>query len=400
MGRIETDKSGSIRVGFVSVWDSKVVKSWSGTPYHMARSLEKHFGELSIIGPLHVRGMLGVKVYRKFLRYIVKKDYSIYHSEFVSRQLSARVSEEISASVPDVVVAPAGSIVSAGVPISTPLVYLSDATFQLVDGYHPNYRRLSPSSRRSANRLEKQAIERADLLLYPSEWAARSAVRDYGADPKKVHVIPWGANLDTPPTREQALRHRTDNVCRLLFVGVDWKEKGGDIALRTLKCLRERGLPVELTICGCEPPHQIDRTGVRIYPFLDKSDPGDLKKFNSILENATFFILPTRADCYGIAFCEAAAFGLPSIGTATGGVPSVVREGENGHLLPLDANAEEYANTIANLFGDDLVYRSLQVSSRMAYENRLNWDLWGEKAAELIRSLVSERSQKVWSSSP
>lgn len=390
MQRAESGEySSQIRVGFVSYWDSRAVKSWSGTPYNMARSLEKQFGELLTIGPFNFRGILGVKIYRKLFRLAYGKNFSIYHTELASRQFSAQARKEIRASKPDVIISPAGSTVSAGIPKEIPLVYLSDATFRLIDGYHPNYRHLSPSSKRIADRLERQAIGRADLLLYPSEWAAQSAIQDYGASPDKVHVIPWGANLKDPPVREQALKRRPHDVCRLLFIGVNWKEKGGDIALGALKCLRERGIQAELTICGCEPPYPISEPGVRIHPFLDKNDIEDLRIFNSILDNAMFFILPTRADCYGIAFCEAAAFGLPSIGTATGGVPGVVREGENGHLLPMDANAEDYADVIETLFVDESRYRSLQVSSRMAYENRLNWDRWGQKAAELIRLLVS-----------
>ncbi|WP_137463714.1 glycosyltransferase, partial [Escherichia coli] len=49
-------------------------------------------------------------------------------------------------------------------------------------------------------------------------------------------------------------------------------------------------------------------------------------------------LLPTIADCYGMVFCEAAAFGLPVVATDTGGVSSIVINERTGILIkdPLD----------------------------------------------------------------
>ena len=76
--------------------------------------------------------------------------------------------------------------VAWSLPEGVPLVYASDATFRLIENYHPNYRSLSRNAREIAERLERDTIARADLVLYPSEWAAESAVRDYGAPGRQL----------------------------------------------------------------------------------------------------------------------------------------------------------------------------------------------------------------------
>ncbi len=55
---------------------------------------------------------------------------------------------------------------------------------------------------------------------------------------------------------------------------------------------------------------------------------------------------------------EALAVGCPVIATAVGGVPEVVRDGENGLLVP-PGDAEALAAAIGRFFGDEALRRRL-----------------------------------------
>jgi glycosyltransferase involved in cell wall biosynthesis len=389
--RVPQEPQEGYAVGLVTVGDPSNVRSWSGTPYFMARALERQFTGLTRIGPLTVPWLNLFRAYGSAKRMFSGRQYSALHARPVSDRLAAKVGCEIRAAGLDAVVAPAGSTLVGGIPEDVAFIYSSDATSRLVDGYHPHYRTLSKRTRHDAERLEQAAITRADLLLYPTEWVARSAIEDYGADPSKVHVIPWGANLESPPPAPTFDDTPPDGRCRLLFVGVDWTEKGADIAVETLRCLRRDGLLAELTICGCTPPSGVDVPGLTVIPFLDKREPDQLARLQGLYRDADFFLLPTRADCYGIAFCEASAHGVPSIGTATGGVPGVVSEGENGHLLPYSANGADYAALIAEIYRDADRHRRLRSESRRVFEERLNWDAWGAQAAMRMNELLATR---------
>ncbi|WP_247438486.1 glycosyltransferase family 4 protein [Bradyrhizobium sp. 139] len=375
------------RIGFATIGDASEVRFWSGTPFHMAESLAAEGHDVVQIGPLSAPILPLYKTYSKVRRAFRGRGLSPFHAGPVVAQYAADAARKIHAVAPDFVFAPAGSTFAWGVPKGIPLVYASDATFRLVDNYHPNYRNLSRNAREVAERLERDTIARADLVLYPSEWAAESAVRDYGADPTRVHVIPWGANLKEAPKRESVLGRRKPGPCRLLFIGANWEEKGADIAIGTLAELKDRGLEMELVICGCTPPKPIRQDGLTIIPYLNKNDREQRDRLDQLYRDADFFLLPTRADCYGIVFCEAAAHGLPSIAPATGGVSCAIRNGETGILLPPDAKKADYARVIFETFADQDRLARLRQSSRDAFEARLNWQAWAQRVSNLIQTL-------------
>jgi glycosyltransferase involved in cell wall biosynthesis len=238
---------------------------------------------------------------------------------------------------------------------------------------------------RHGNELERRAIARARWLLYPSPWVADFARSFYGADPARIHVVPYGANLDDPPPAEVASRVPDFATCNLLFIGVDWLRKGGDVAVATFDALARAGVPVRMTVVGCTPPGEALRPGIRVIPFLDKNVPAERAQLDALYADSHFLFVPTRKECYGIVFCEAASFGVPVVATDTGGVSGIVRDGENGRLLPPEAGGDEYAAVIAELFASPARYRTLREASRHAFDDRLNWDAWGRATARILR---------------
>lgn len=267
-----------------------------------------------------------------------------------------------------------------------PVIYIGDTTFRLFNEY---LKRKDDSFVRLADEIERRAISRADRLIYSSEWAKQSAIQHYGADPGKIQVIEFGANMDTVPPGEYP--SPAEEVCHLLFAGKNWVYKGGPKALETYRILKEKRMKCSLTIIGSKPeisgPPDPD---LKIIPFLDKSDEADREQLYRILCQTHFLILPTVFDCFGIVFCEASAFSIPSLTTDTGGVSQVVKEGKNGFLFPEDAGAREYADRIQAAFEDKIGYRKLRHSSRTAYEERLNWTTWTQKVNSLLSDIAED----------
>lgn len=267
---------GSLRIGLLTVGDSSSVQLWSGTPYFLGEALARHVGTVVRLGPLHAPGAGLLKGYGKLRERLGGRRILPTHARPVTAMLAAHARRLVSAADPDVLVLLAASSAVDGVPNDRPMVYVSDATFRRIQDYYPRYTRLSSRARHEAERLEQAAIARADLRLYASAWAASSAIEDYGADPATTHVVPFGANIG--PVPEPAGDRRAPAPWRLLFVGVDWAQKGARIAVDALDALRARGVDAELTICGCTPPEPLARPGVTVVPFLDKRDPADRQK--------------------------------------------------------------------------------------------------------------------------
>lgn len=141
----------------------------------------------------------------------------------------------------------------------------------------------------------------------------------------------------------------------------------------TLRLLRARGVEAELDVIGVTPPEGAG-AHVTAHGFLDRSRPAEMAQFERVLRRAHFLFQPSF-ESYGFAFCEASAYGLPSLCLRIGGVP--VREGVNGHALPLGSGAHDFADRIEAYLGAPQDYALLRQSTRREYEERLNWDAWG-----------------------
>ena len=102
-----------------------------------------------------------------------------------------------------------------------------------------------------------------------------------------------------------------------------------------------------------------------------------------------FFILPTRFEAYGIVFCEASAYGLISVASNTGGIPTVVKNGVNGFLIPIEDQGKLYAEKIEEIYLDKNKMKELNLSSRNFYEESLNWKAWAKKFTEELNKSIN-----------
>ena len=122
--------------------------------------------------------------------------------------------------------------------------------------------------------------------------------------------------------------------------------------------------------------------------MLKKDVPDDYARLDRLYRDCDVLLLPTRGECAGIVFCEAAAYGMPVVATRTGGVQELVVDGETGYLLPVDAEPGEFARTICERVMP--TYRSISRSARRRYEMHLNWDVVARKIAEELTLSVAE----------
>lgn len=306
-----------------------------------------------------------------------------------ARRQALAAARELAERPVDVLFAPVASGVAPFLETPVPIVYSSDATFRLLRGYYAEVTALPEEVAREHDELESRSIRKARALVYPSAWAAASAVADYGMAAERVHVVALGANLDEVPSAAEAVARGRGPVCRLLFIGRDWVRKGGALALSALGELRALGVDAELTICGAEPPGG-GGPGVTVFRNLDKKKAADRATLRRLLLESHFLVLPTRADCFSMVSCEAAAHGLPVVITRTGGIPGVIDEGRNGFMVPLEADGAAWARTIAAAYESEERYDALVRSSRAVYDEKLNWGAWGRAVRTILERAAAE----------
>ncbi|HTB79458.1 MAG TPA: glycosyltransferase family 4 protein [Opitutaceae bacterium] len=287
----------------------------------------------------------------------------------------------------DVIFSPGSEVVSR-LQTDRPVTFCADATFANLVDYYEDFTNVSREYFRQGHRQEAAALARTALAVYPSDWAARSAIDFYGTDPDKVSVIPFGANFGRQNKREQVWRwieDRPRSCLRLLFVGRHWQRKGGELVVATAQRLIQSGYRVELDVVGCQVPrHHCNLTWIRQHGVLNSGIPAEVYKFSRLFAGAHYVFVPSRAEAYGMIFAEGNAFGLPVVTTATGGIPSIVRDGRNGLLLPLSAPASDYAEAISASFANREQYQQLCRQAFFEFERRLNWGAFCRQYLERV----------------
>lgn len=371
-----------LRIGFITSSDPLDRRSWSGVYYSIFKALERNLGEVVALGPvtLRVPFALGARLNTWILQPLTGKRYHHTWSVLISRIYARIFGRKLAGQHFDLLVAPASFTEIAYLRTDVPVVYIEDSTLNQLIDFYPGLSGLLSISKSELNYIEKRALTMASLVCYSSEWAAQSARDDYGTPTEKLAVIPFGSNYPNPPTREQAQHHTpaANGNCRLFLLGGEWGRKGGAIAYDTMVALQELGIPATLTVVGCRPPDPENYTnpGFRTIPFLNMGVPADRDQLHELFSTADFFLLPSRAECAAIAFCDANSFGLPVFTTDVGGIASFVQQGVNGYMLPLSATGQDFARQMQQILADPALYQRLRQQSRAQYEAILNWDQW------------------------
>jgi glycosyltransferase involved in cell wall biosynthesis len=103
-----------------------------------------------------------------------------------------------------------------------------------------------------------------------------------------------------------------------------------------LRILAANGIPYRYVVAGDGVERKlletlVDELGLRSKVRFVGYITGEDKW--SLLRNSDVFVLPSRVEGFGIAFIEAAAFGLPAVGTGETGISDAVIDGETGVLV-------------------------------------------------------------------
>jgi glycosyltransferase involved in cell wall biosynthesis len=107
------------------------------------------------------------------------------------------------------------------------------------------------------------------------------------------------------------------------------------------------------------------------------------------MDAATFLVLPSRSEGMGRVIVEALARGRPVLGANVGGIPELVRDGENGLLVePRDIDA--LSDAIVGLCTDRSLLERLAAGARASAEPWLATPReFAERTRELVERVVS-----------
>ena len=360
-------------------------KDWSGTTYKLREAIEMAgFHVVWIPYRKDTLLVLLARIRRKIVDLFSKGCYmgDVYYGP-ISKAYADSIDRSLIAQC-DLLFFPGGEQIGLYLNTNKPFIVFGDSTFPLMVGYQ--WKGLARKFIISAEELCKQASRKAICNIRASQWALDSVINDYQCPPERCFTLELGPNLDSKDIT--FTKPYQGGPLNILFSGVRWVNKGGEVAFETVRLLRERGLDARLTVVG--PPKKpsaiADQDYVRFIGFLDKNSQEDYRRYIELYKQSHIFLLPTRMECAGVVFCEASAFGLPCYTYLTGGTGSYVVDGYNGRALPLSKGAEDFANTIISDLNSNryTLYRSNALRHHREF---LSWEAWGKRFAAIVSDL-------------
>lgn len=376
-------------VGYISKTDPFADrKAWSGTTYKIREAIEQagyHVKWIPYKTPQISKIIQGLC----FL-YTRLTGKTVVHSHLpLIGRLEARSIDKKEMEPCDILFFCGSSQVLSYFETGKPVYYLSDTTFELMIGYY--WRNLAAWSIEFGNRIEQRALDRASVIIHSSAWASNSARDYYHIPANKLQVIEFGANIDEKEISDTRRQSPADvgegTPLRVLFSGVEWERKGGDIAADTIVRLNEAGIGAVLYVVGIKnlPKKHATNPYIEHIGFLNKNIPEQYHRYVQLWQQADLLLLPTRAECAGIVYCEAAGYGVPVFTTDTGGVPNYVENGNNGYRLPLSGTGADFADKIAECIRREEL-SVLSANARRLYREKLSWKAWSTRFSEIVET--------------
>ena len=386
--------NSTLTLAYITEGNAKDILNGSGTVFFIAEALKKQGIELYYIDKLIKKKHFFTHIADKFLTKIIKiftgKQYSSNRTVKISKMFARKIEKKLPKNI-DCIFIPFGTIPIAFLRNNVKKIIYNDATFAAMINYYPGFTNLCSKTLQEGNIIDKNAFENADLLIFSSDWAAQSAVQDYNINPSKIKVIPFGANIERSYSDDEIsviIENRCNGKCNLLFVGVDWKRKGGNIALEIANKLHFQNINVHLDIVGIKDMPISLPDYVTNHGFINKKTNDGMTKIMELYKNAHFFIFPTRQECTAIVFSEAASFALPAITTKTGGTETIIKDNKNGMTFHLSDSPEKYVEYIKKLVSNQDDYKKLCFSAFNDYKERLNWDAAGKQIVNSIKEIL------------
>lgn len=389
-----------MKVAWVTIYNAEDPSEYGGRGYGQPQSLKEQSIDIDYVGSLKTPSLYVPIIKAKYRFYQNKRRFITYDpliESFVLKSYAQQISKRLSK------LNSVDFVFSGICPYLQPVTYLdckqpiitwTDTPLVSAFDFYPGMGRneMAPEFLTIGVANDKEALNRASLVIYGSEWAAQIAISQYQINPSKVKVLPLGPNIPSNyglQDIQSIIDSRPSDHCRLLFLGGDWKRKGGDTAIEVARELNHSGLRTTLTTVGYSPqfaeplPDYINCLG-----YVSNATQEGIKKLQTLLAESHFLILPTFADACPHVVSEANSFGVPSLTSDVGGLPTLVQDDINGKKFFKNAKAEEYCNYISNLFSNYSRYKSLAKSSFYDYENRLSWSASGRIIKTLLADLT------------
>lgn len=244
-----------------------------------------------------------------------------------------------------------------------------------------------PALHRRITAVKDAEIALADHVLTVSDLARQSYL-EAGVPPERVHCVPLGVDVELFAPGEEPEEARHGEGATFVFAGAASRIKGLDLLLAAFAQVRGAEPTARLLVIG--PPGDASfllgppaPAGVSVLGPLSQSD------LARQMQAADCLVLPSRNESFGMVVPEALAAGLPVLVSDRAGAAALVRDGQNGWVVPA-GDAGALAGRMLHAAGHrEELHRMREACRRSAAA--CGWPAYGERLTTLLRPLLGDR---------
>ena len=205
-------------------------------------------------------------------------------------------------------------------------------------------------------------------------------------DRKDVYICPNGIPETAGDTVVPKRDHETP---RLLFLSNLLESKGVLVLLDACRILKDKGYSFVCDFVGGETAEidaerfkeEVNKRGLNSITVYNGKKYGEEKQ--EFFFNSDIFVSPTSNDCFPLVLLEAMESGLPIVTTEEGGIPDIVKDGENGLICERN-NADSVAKSVGFLLNDEEKRKSMGERGYELFKTNNTLAAFEQKFAEVI----------------
>jgi UDP-glucose:(heptosyl)LPS alpha-1,3-glucosyltransferase len=259
-------------------------------------------------------------------------------------------------------------------------------------GLRAVYQRFA-QSRFTADERRAYASPRLERVIAVSEGTARELQEFYRVPRERIVVIPNGVDGTVfrpvaDPAAKRALRERLSlpaDEFIALFVGGDWERKGVRDGISAVAGLAD----TKFVILGSGNVVAMRAHATKLGAESQVIFPGPSRAPHDWYGASDALLFPSRYEAFSLVTLEAAASGLPIVAHAINGTEELVRDDENGWLVPTGADALREKLV---LLRDDPVRRARMSAAAVASSRRYDWDRIAGEQFAVFEAVAARRN--------
>lgn len=213
--------------------------------------------------------------------------------------------------------------------------------------------------------ITEKLLDRADAIICVSKELANLLIKDYPLSKKKINVVYNGIQMNMFTPNEEKIQDLKRQLSisdekAILYIGRLSPEKGIEYLIKSLSYLKDKNFKLVILGHGHQKYVKYLNDLVNYIEVKNKIILIKGVSYNGVpvyYGIADLVVLPSTYESFPFVLVEALASRKPVVGTSVGGIPEIIRDNENGYLIP-PKNPEILAEKIELLLDNEDLRKS------------------------------------------